>query len=106
MVEDRADGGVRSVQLALAVLEAVAFPGDELGITQLADRLSVTKASVHRHLLTQVERGYLVQNSVTARYAIGSKSRLLARFDARQRSWSGLPRGRCANFATAWGIRW
>jgi DNA-binding IclR family transcriptional regulator len=30
--------------------------------------------------LTLVERGYRVQNSVTARYAIGSKRRLLARF--------------------------
>jgi IclR family transcriptional regulator, KDG regulon repressor len=34
---------------------------------------------VHRHLLTLVERGYLVQNLVTTRYAIGPKSRLLAR---------------------------
>jgi DNA-binding IclR family transcriptional regulator len=80
MAKDRADGGVRSVQLALDVLEVVAFSGDELGVTQLADRLSVTKASVHRHPLTLVERGYRVQNSVTARYAIGSKRRLLARF--------------------------
>jgi DNA-binding IclR family transcriptional regulator len=46
MAKDRADGGVRSVQLALDVLEVVAFSGDELGVTQLADRLSVTKASV------------------------------------------------------------
>ncbi len=79
MVDDRSDTGVRSVQLALDVLEAVAFSGDELGVTQLADRLNVTKGSVHRHLLTLVERGYLVQNPVTTRYAIGAKSRLLAR---------------------------
>jgi IclR family KDG regulon transcriptional repressor len=77
MIEDRS--GVRSVQLALDVLEAVAFSGEELGVTQLADRLDVTKGSVHRHLLTLVERGYLVQNPVTTRYALGPKSRLLAR---------------------------
>src|SRR5260370_9475701 len=77
MIEDRS--GVRSVQLALDVLEAVAFSGEELGGTQLADRLDVTKGSVHRHLLTLVERGYLVQNPVTTRYALGPKSRLLAR---------------------------
>src|SRR5437660_12260301 len=77
MIEDRS--GVRSVQLALDVLEAVAFSGEELGVTQLAERLKVTKGSVHRHLLTLVERGYLVQNPVTARYGLGTKSRLLAR---------------------------
>jgi DNA-binding IclR family transcriptional regulator len=79
MAEERSETGVRSVQLALDVLEAVAFSGEELGVTQLAERLDVTKASVHRHLLTLVERGYLVQNPSTARYGIGAKSRLLAR---------------------------
>lgn len=79
MSEARSETGVRSVQLALDVLEAVALSGEELGVTQLADRLGVTKGSVHRHLLTLVERGYLAQNPATARYGIGHKSRLLAR---------------------------
>ena len=79
MAEDRSDIGVRSVQIALDVLEAIAFSGEEFGVTQLAERLKITKGSVHRHLLTLVERGYLVQNPVTARYAIGAKGRLLAR---------------------------
>ena len=73
------ESGVRSLQLALDVLETVAFSGEELGVTQIADRVHVTKGSVHRHLLTLVERGYLTQNPATARYAIGPKSRLLAR---------------------------
>lgn len=79
MSEARSETGVRSVQLALDVLEAVALSGEELGVTQLAYRLGVTKGSVHRHLLTLVERGYLAQNPATARYGIGHKSRLLAR---------------------------
>ena len=78
MQDDRLDGGVRSVQLALDVLETIAFSGEELGVTQIAERLKVTKGSVHRHLLTWVERGYLVQNPVTTRYALGPRSRLLA----------------------------
>jgi len=71
--------GVRSVQLAIDVLEAVAFAEEELGVTQIADRLRLTKGSVHRHLHTLVERGYLAQNPVTSRYAIGPRSRVLAR---------------------------
>lgn len=76
---DPASSGVRSVQLAIDVLEAVAFSDDELGVTQIAERLNMTKGSVHRHLQTLVERGYLTQNASTSRYAIGPKSRLLAR---------------------------
>lgn len=72
-------GGVRSLQLAIDVLEAVAFSTDELGVTQIAERLNMTKGSVHRHLQTLVERGYLAQNPATSRYMIGPKSRLLAR---------------------------
>jgi DNA-binding IclR family transcriptional regulator len=79
MIEDDAKGGVRSVEVALNVLEAVAFSGDEVGVTQVAERLKLTKGSVHRHLITLVERGYLTQNPVTSRYAIGPRSRLLAR---------------------------
>lgn len=78
--EERGDGGVRSVQVALDVLEAVAFSDDELGVTQIAERLGLTKGSVHRHLLTLVERGYLVQNAATTRYSRGPRSRLLAHY--------------------------
>jgi len=67
------------VQLTIDVLEAVAFSEEGLGVTQIADRLGVTKGSVHRHLVTLVERGYLAQNRATSRYKIGPKSRLLAR---------------------------
>jgi IclR family KDG regulon transcriptional repressor len=78
--EERGDGGVRSVQVALDVLEAVAFAYEELGVTQIAERLGLTKGSVHRHLLTLVERGYLVQNAATTRYSRGPRSRLLAHY--------------------------
>lgn len=76
---DESTAGVRSVQLAIDVLEAVAFSEEEMGVTQISDRLGVTKGSVHRHLHTLVERGYLAQNPATSRYSIGPKSRLLTR---------------------------
>jgi len=78
-MSDPRSGGVHSVHLAIDVLEAVAFSDDELGVTQIAERLSMTKGSVHRHLQTLVERGYLTQSSTTSRYAMGPRSRLLAR---------------------------
>jgi DNA-binding IclR family transcriptional regulator len=56
-MEERLDRGVRSVQVALDVLEAIALSGEEFGVTQSAERLKVTKRSVHRHLLTLLERG-------------------------------------------------
>jgi IclR family transcriptional regulator, KDG regulon repressor len=68
---------VQSVEHALDVLEQVAFAGEELGVTQLAARLALTKGSVHRHLVTLVERGYLAQNPVTARYGPGPRCKLL-----------------------------
>src|ERR1700761_4221390 len=80
MPEERLDGGVRSVQVALDVLETVTFSDEELGVTQIAERLGLTKGSVHRHLLTLVERGYLAQNPMTSRYLRGPRSRLLAHY--------------------------
>jgi IclR family transcriptional regulator, KDG regulon repressor len=79
MASDDGAAGVRSLQLAIDVLETVAFSEDELGVTQIASRLDVTKGSVHRHLHTWVSRGYLTQNPNTTRYSLGPKSRLLAR---------------------------
>ncbi len=72
-------GNVQSVQLALDVLEIVAFSEEELGVTQIGARLNLSKGSVHRHLQTLTERGYLIQNPATSRYTIGPKSRLLSR---------------------------
>jgi DNA-binding IclR family transcriptional regulator len=79
MADDLSAGMVRSVQLAIDVLEIVSFAEEEMGVTQIATRLNVTKGSVHRHLHTLVDRGYLAQNPATSRYTIGPKSRLLAR---------------------------
>ena len=96
---DPESSGVRSVQLAIDVLEAVAFSDDELGVTQIAERLNMTKGSVHRHLQTLVERGYLAQNPTTSRYTIGPRSRLLARH-APEADLVHLAEGQCGNCAT------
>lgn len=71
--------GVQSAELTLDVLEAVALSGEWLGVTEIASRVKATKGSVFRHLCTLVDRGYLAQDSHTARYGMGERSRLLAR---------------------------
>src|SRR5690606_27607175 len=77
VMKAESESGVRSVQLALQVLEAVAFAGEPLGVTQIAERVGATKSSVHRHLLTFVDNGYLVQDSTSSHYSLGTMCRLL-----------------------------
>jgi IclR family KDG regulon transcriptional repressor len=77
MAEERSETGVRSVQVALDVLEAVAFAEGDVGVSELAARLGLTKGSIFRHLQTLVERGYLAQNPATSRYRLGVKLHLL-----------------------------
>lgn len=75
-VDDRS--GVKSLNLALDVLEAVAAAEEEIGVSDLAVRLGLTKATVFRHLQTLVERNYLTQDARTSRYRPGIQCQLLA----------------------------
>lgn len=82
MSDDAGKGGVRSVQLALDVLERVASAGEEVGVSELAAQLGTTKGSVFRHLKTLTERGYLSQNSLTSRYRLGVQAYVLGQIAA------------------------
>ncbi|WLE00695.1 IclR family transcriptional regulator (plasmid) [Agrobacterium leguminum] len=75
--EEKRESGVKSLQLAFDVLEAVAAESSEIGVSELAAKLGTTKGTVFRHLQTLVERGYLAQNTSTQRYHIGVRSYLL-----------------------------
>ena len=70
---------VKSVGLTLDVLEAVAYAGRDVGVTELAQQLGVTKATVFRHLKTLLDRGYIAKTRNTSRYRLGIKSHVLAR---------------------------
>ncbi|WP_150293980.1 IclR family transcriptional regulator [Sphingobium estronivorans] len=80
MAEDRS--GVKSLNLALDVIEAVANAGEDIGVTDLATSMGLTKATVFRHLQTLVERNYLAQDSRTSRYRLGVQCQLLAQLAA------------------------
>ncbi|MTJ84250.1 MAG: IclR family transcriptional regulator [Telmatospirillum sp.] len=82
MAEERSDTGVKSVQVALDIIEAVAASETEVGVSELASRLGLTKATVFRHLKTLVERNYLVQNSRTTRYRLGIQCHLLGQISS------------------------
>jgi DNA-binding IclR family transcriptional regulator len=71
-------GGVRAADTVLSVLEAVAWAGEPIGVTQVANALGSPKGAIFRHLQTLVDRGYLVQDPDTNRYRLGSKAFLIA----------------------------
>ncbi len=74
-----ADKGVRSVRVALDVLEAIAFSKQSMGVSEIAAGLGLAKGAVFRHLHTLVDRGYVARDSATACYHIGIKFQLLGR---------------------------
>jgi IclR family KDG regulon transcriptional repressor len=82
MSDDVEKGGVRSVHLALDVLERVAGASEEVGVSDLAVQLGTTKGSVFRHLKTLVERGYLSQNLQTSKYRLGIQAYVLGQLAA------------------------
>src|SRR3546814_12888299 len=49
----------------------------ELGVSDMTQRLGSTKGTVFRHLQTLLERGYLSQNPRTLRYRLGTRAHLL-----------------------------
>jgi DNA-binding IclR family transcriptional regulator len=79
MKEQYSSVGLRSVHLALDVLEAVAGAEDEIGVSEVAAQLKERKGTVFRHLRTLTERGYLVQRASNQRYRLGIRAHLLSR---------------------------
>ncbi|MDX3907888.1 MAG: IclR family transcriptional regulator [Pigmentiphaga sp.] len=65
--------------MSLRILETMAAQGTECGVTELAERLGLPKARVHRHLSALREQGYVTQNKRTSRYRIGWRLFLLGR---------------------------
>lgn len=71
--------GVKAAETTLHILETVAFSHEPLGVTQIALSVGIAKSAVFKHLYTLVDRGYLVQDHVSARYRLGPKAWLIAK---------------------------
>jgi IclR family acetate operon transcriptional repressor len=67
----RDEGGVRSIQRAIHVLTALAEHPYPLGLLELSAHVSLSRASVHRILMTLVRFGWVEQNPRTSKYRLG-----------------------------------
>jgi DNA-binding IclR family transcriptional regulator len=66
---------LRTLDLALETLEAFSPERPEWGVTELAQSLGVSKATLYRILSTLKRRRYVVQDPVTRRYRYGPRLR-------------------------------
>ncbi len=73
-------GGARTLERGLAVLEALAEKERPMGVTELATHLDLDKSTVHRLLTTLVNLGYSRRDPRTRDYTLGVK--VLVLYDA------------------------
>lgn len=69
--------GTQGIVRTLAVLTAFREADGDLGIADLAHRLSLSASTVHRIVRALVAEGYLAQNTETERYHLGRGAVLL-----------------------------
>jgi len=65
---------IQAVDKALDLLEQFNGDRDELGVTELSNRLNLHKNNVFRLLATLETKGYIEQNKATENYRLGVKS--------------------------------
>ncbi len=70
----KSDYIVQAVDHALDVLEAFTTENEELGVTEIAQRLGLHKNNVFRLLATLQCRGYIEQDTKTENYRLGIKT--------------------------------
>ena len=66
--------GIQSVTNAMNLLEQFKGGRDELGVTDLSNKMELHKNKVFRLLATLEARGYIEQNKATENYRLGVKS--------------------------------
>jgi DNA-binding IclR family transcriptional regulator len=71
---EKAEYTVQSVDRALDILEAFNYQEEELGVTELSQRLGLHKNNVFRLLATLEVRGYIEQDKKSGNYRLGIKT--------------------------------
>ena len=72
--KEKSDYVVQSVDRALDILEAFNYSEEELGVTELSQKLGLHKNNVFRLLATLETRGYIEQDTRTGNYRLGIKT--------------------------------
>jgi IclR family transcriptional regulator, pca regulon regulatory protein len=67
------DGSSQSLERGLAILSAFTPDHPTLGISELAQRLNLTRSTTHRYVATLARLGYLYQDSSTRKYRLGAR---------------------------------
>lgn len=67
------DVKVKSLGKAISILECFTTERPELGITEIAQMMSLNKSNVHNIITTFEKLGYIVKNPETNRYSLGIK---------------------------------
>ncbi|MFC3885138.1 IclR family transcriptional regulator [Bacillus songklensis] len=62
---------LQSVKNAMQILHLFSMDEPELGVTQIASRIGLSKSSAHRLISTLVKQGYLEKNKKNNRYRLG-----------------------------------
>lgn len=69
---DGVPGTVQSIERAAAILQVVASSGGALGVTDIAAAVGLAKTTTHSLLRTLLAVGFVEQDRVTGRYALGA----------------------------------
>ena len=72
--KDKSEYVVQAVDRALDVLEAFNYQNEELGVTELSNKLGLHKNKVFRLLASLETRGYIEQDRKTGNYRLGLKT--------------------------------
>ncbi|HEU0026807.1 MAG TPA: IclR family transcriptional regulator [Ktedonobacterales bacterium] len=76
--QDERDGALRGVDRALGVLLAFSRETPTLGVTELSERLGLTKSAIHRILRSLMAHGMVTQDRETRAYSLGFRALALA----------------------------
>jgi DNA-binding IclR family transcriptional regulator len=95
--------GVRSIVMALEILEYLARQPDPVGVAAVAGALGSTKSRVYRHLRTLLAHGYIYQPGSFEKYQIGSRLVSLSHVVTENFQLAGLARAAIGQLRDALG---